>query len=617
LALGNLLGSFFLAWGDASMMDPWIAEFESLLAASGGSIPTEVEPRVLGGCYGILGRRADHPMLPELVERALTLTPALTDASQRYGLAALCARYLLFCGDFNRARSFCTELLAGGRDDTLGWNGIDFGIAWATILWSDGDYEAAESVVRSALGRATRLGLTVGLVHIHMHLAQCAIIKGDFLEARRLLDAGWPGPEPWHSLDRCAFGTLRAITIAFEGDPEQAVPLVTEAHKRLSELGSPINTAFGAMHCGWVLLLAGRHAEAREYFDTTLAFGHQMPSTTLQFQALLPKAWSHFQTGEEHAGLDCLREALPIGRRHDYKSTFPLWLPHVMSELFGRALAAGIEPDYVKRFIRRCGLLPPADRLDQEYWPWPLRVSTLGQFAVQLDDQPLALPARAPKKPLELLKALIALGGRSVSLGTLTHALWPELLGDAATNAFTVALHRLRKLLGEEAALVLTEGKLSLDPQRVWVDAWAFERLVAKLDGMGREKGTAQSADANELAEELLRLYPGHFLAEEEAAWALAPRERLRSKFLRACSGLSAMLESADRAEDAVTLNRRALELDPLAEPLHQHLIKNLHALGRNAEALQAYRRCRELLSITLGVEPSPATQALYPMLKG
>jgi DNA-binding SARP family transcriptional activator len=76
------------------------------------------------------------------------------------------------------------------------------------------------------------------------------------------------------------------------------------------------------------------------------------------------------------------------------------------------------------------------------------------------------------------------------------------------------------------------------------------------------------------------------------------------------------MLESADRAEDAVTLNRRALELDPLAEPLHQHLIKNLHALGRTAEALQAYQRCRELLSITFGVEPSPATQALHRMLK-
>jgi DNA-binding SARP family transcriptional activator len=151
----------------------------------------------------------------------------------------------------------------------------------------------------------------------------------------------------------------------------------------------------------------------------------------------------------------------------------------------------------------------------------------------------------------------------------------------------------------------------------VWVDVWAFERLVNRLDSLCRDKHPSPAQDPDGLAQELLRLYPCHFLGEEEVAWALVPRERLRNKFLRACTLLSALLESADRAEAAVTLNRRALELDPLAEPSHQHLIKNLHALGRNAEALQAYRRCRELLSITLGVEPSPATQALYPMLKG
>jgi len=37
-----------------------------------------------------------------------------------------------------------------------------------------------------------------------------------------------------------------------------------------------------------------------------------------------------------------------------------------------------------------------------------------------------------------------------------------------------------------------------------------------------------------------------------------------------------------------------------------------LLALGRPGEAMQAYRRCRDLLSIVLGVKPSEATQALH-----
>ena len=35
-------------------------------------------------------------------------------------------------------------------------------------------------------------------------------------------------------------------------------------------------------------------------------------------------------------------------------------------------------------------------------------------------------------------------------------------------------------------------------------------------------------------------------------------------------------------------------------------------ATGDQAEALNAFRRCRELLSIVLGVKPSPETDHLY-----
>jgi len=36
---------------------------------------------------------------------------------------------------------------------------------------------------------------------------------------------------------------------------------------------------------------------------------------------------------------------------------------------------------------------------------------------------------------------------------------------------------------------------------------------------------------------------------------------------------------------------------------------------GRTAEALDGYRRCRDILSITLGVQPSAETQAIYRSL--
>lgn len=40
-------------------------------------------------------------------------------------------------------------------------------------------------------------------------------------------------------------------------------------------------------------------------------------------------------------------------------------------------------------------------------------------------------------------------------------------------------------------------------------------------------------------------------------------------------------------------------------------------ARGENAQALNAYRRCRELLSIVLGVRPSSRTEALMSRITG
>lgn len=38
--------------------------------------------------------------------------------------------------------------------------------------------------------------------------------------------------------------------------------------------------------------------------------------------------------------------------------------------------------------------------------------------------------------------------------------------------------------------------------------------------------------------------------------------------------------------------------------------------LGQPSEALEAYRRCRHLLSVVLGVHPAAETEAIYRSLK-
>jgi len=117
-----------------------------------------------------------------------------------------------------------------------------------------------------------------------------------------------------------------------------------------------------------------------------------------------------------------------------------------------------------------------------ENWPWPFRVYTLGRFAVLKDGDPMDFTGKASRKPLELLKAVIALGGEEVSKDALIDALWPELEGDHAARSFETALYRLRKLLGDETILVLKDRKLTLDERYAWIDVSAIDGLLKRLE---------------------------------------------------------------------------------------------------------------------------------------
>ena len=158
----------------------------------------------------------------------------------------------------------------------------------------------------------------------------------------------------------------------------------------------------------------------------------------------------------------------------------------------------------------------------------------------------------------------------------------------------------------------MSDGKLSFDSRKCWIDVWEFEDVVERIEAAishGPEPGHAEYPS---LARELLRAYAGHFLEHEtQEAWAVSFRDRLRAKFGRAVMSLAACLEQRRKWDQAAALYSRALELDNLAEPLYRRLMICYRELDEMAEALKVYRRCRELLSIVFSINPSAETEAI------
>ena len=232
------------------------------------------------------------------------------------------------------------------------------------------------------------------------------------------------------------------------------------------------------------------------------------------------------------------------------------------------------------------------------------RVHVLGRFRLLTRDTPMTIPPRL-RKPRELLQALIAFGGTGVSAGVLIDALWPDSEGDAAYHALESALYRLRQLLRSRDAVRMEGGKVSLNRDLLWVDLWEFEEEL-------RRPHDPELNDIDRIGR-LRCLYQGHFLQHEtEKPWILKARHELRDSLLRAIRDAARECERARRWEHAANLYRAGIELDSLNEGLYRGLMLCHEQLGDHSDALQAYRRCRELLTRFLGIAPNAKTQALF-----
>lgn len=236
-----------------------------------------------------------------------------------------------------------------------------------------------------------------------------------------------------------------------------------------------------------------------------------------------------------------------------------------------------------------------------------VKIYTLGAFAIVCGQQPVVFSGKLPRRPLALLKALIAFGPRPATEERLAEAFWPDADGGAAAQALATTLHRLRQIVGARA-VERQGGRLALNAHHVWVDVAALEHALAKLDAACHASNTATLAA---LAQCVLDLYRGAFLDDEpDAPWLLSKRELLRSRFLHTLESAARLLAPHD-PERAIVCYHKALEIEPLAEGLYRGLMRCHLVTNQKTGVLAAYERCRRVLAAQLGLKPSPDTEEL------
>jgi LuxR family maltose regulon positive regulatory protein len=609
LSWSGIIESIWFGQEDFKPLDRWISAFERLKDDFERFPSKEIQARVTSSMFiALTVRQPDHPEIEKWADLALASLEDHTTISSKVQALFRTALYRLFMGDFGKMIYAVNALkqLARPRDASplaLLHAKLAETIHYRVI----GMHEKCLTTLFDGLEQSRKTGIHLLDKMFLVHGIASSLNANDLSTAGRLLEklASSSNLKPW---DKCFYHLLRAWENGLRGDLGQASLHSEIVGTFAKEVGAPYTLLLSLLIRARVMHELGKYKEAAEHLEEAFGVARRIKSQFYYYYAFLLEAQFAFDKGEETCGLTSLQKAFSLGRNGGYSDT--QFVPSGIARLCVKALDAGIEVEFVRGLIRNRNLIPEKPPLHTENWPWPLRIYTLGGFKLEKDGNPIRFPGKTQQRPLAMLKALIAFGGKEVREDLISDSFWPEADGDVAHHSFEMTLHRLRKLINLPEAIEFRDGRLTLDPRYCWVDVQAFEHLFEETDGK-REEGLDEGSVR--LAQRAIGLYRGPFLAGEiEQSWMVSIRERLRRKFLKNLSWLGHHWEQTEQWERALECYEQGLEIDKLAEELYRRLMICYQRLGLKAEVLSTYKRCRKALSAHLGIELSSETKALY-----
>jgi DNA-binding SARP family transcriptional activator len=242
-----------------------------------------------------------------------------------------------------------------------------------------------------------------------------------------------------------------------------------------------------------------------------------------------------------------------------------------------------------------------------------LRVNVLGAPRVDHHGTTVPLSPAAAQ-----LLAFLVIGPREGrSRRAIASQLFSNCAEPVAKRRLATAVWRLRTELrasvGENVIDTATGDRIGLCGEVVLaVDALEFCEAVSPI--LSQPASALSPADAESLAA-ATHSYRGSLLESAYDEWVLEERDRLSNLYLTVLDYLIQYYGRAHRPDQLALFATRALELEPLREDFHRHVMQAYADTGRPDLVERQFETCRLALLRELGADPMPETVALYARL--
>ncbi|MEU6681603.1 BTAD domain-containing putative transcriptional regulator [Streptomyces sp. NPDC046832] len=235
-----------------------------------------------------------------------------------------------------------------------------------------------------------------------------------------------------------------------------------------------------------------------------------------------------------------------------------------------------------------------------------LRFNVLGGLEAWSDGTRLHIGGTIHER---VLLSLLLEPGRTVPVSWLVQAAWNDDPPMTATHQVRKAVADLRSRIPDGSTVIVTDGQgYRAVLEGAELDLAEFGDRTGEAD---RAVAEGRPSDAVAALQGALALWRGRMSGLGSDALEAAAA-RLEERRVTAAEQVFELCLRAGHAGGLVADLRDLAAQHPFRESLHAQLMLALYRSGRKAEALDEYRKMRELLVEELGIDPGPQLSGLY-----
>jgi hypothetical protein len=574
-------------WGHA---DPAVQPLEFALALMGdinaGLAEWSIDARLPALIDEIDGAIPYLSVLPEIVQRRLMMTrsvatllgcpthPDVLEAQKHIEaslphlppgrqllLGAILVNYLLWWrGNLAAARPYLNSLAPlAGRLDVPPLATMTWYYGALTIAYRSGEDDDVRRLMREVVAFAQKWGTQHRLANAYWIATQAYAAAGDREAANAALQGCAESAARAGRSDFVGAHFLRAAIALGSGDTDLTIGEALPGYERAGRSGDTQQRGMTGLLLAMAFAVKGDVA-ARAYIHELRDLAVRSHSEIFRLHADLAETCLSAEQGHMAAFVPSWNAMAHLACRLGFRRISGMNAAY-LGYLANRALGDRVEIGVTRRLIALWNLPAPQRAAVHDAWPYRVEIRCLGGFSIDVDGSRITTgQSKAQRKPRELLIHLVISNENDLAQGWLADALWPRSDGDLSLHNLTMTVHRLRKLIGQDA-VIHEDNHIRLSPLCVSTDLGRLRAVLRRV-----QDETLPVPDRLAAFDHALRLYQGPLLPGVDMPTLVPERKRLASLLAMEGLGFLLTLDPADLGR-ALRLNRLRVAVGDTALP--------------------------------------------------